>query len=121
MDKEPEVTPSSIFLSWRVANENNNCSLINFITECSYISFQGSGYSVDENITTTQKMTTGQNVIVDTAVLNLCPYTTYSCRAKVLNVAGNSSWSSAIKIDTAEDGKNGYLIIIQRCRYLSNN
>jgi len=94
---------------WTIQKENNNCDLSSIITICNYTERKGKGYE-PENRVSPMKIdpddAADSVVVLNTTVEGLSPFTSYTCWAHTVNIAGYSDLSDGINATTLEDGRH---------------
>lgn len=105
----PGVPPSvtSLTILWTIQKENNHCELSSIITICNYTEQHGKGYKPDNRVSPMKidpDIAKDPTILLNTTVEGLSPFTSYTCWAHTVNVAGYSDLSDGINATTLEDG-----------------
>lgn len=107
----PITHANNISMIWMIEKENNQCTLEAIITICNVTGSTGTGYELlnGQAITSIKPdEAAGPVVVIDTTVMNLSAFTSYTCRAHTVNVAGYSELSDGINVTTLEAGEYIY-------------
>ncbi|XP_011694780.1 PREDICTED: receptor-type tyrosine-protein phosphatase eta isoform X2 [Wasmannia auropunctata] len=104
----PGIPPNvrSLSMIWTIQKENNHCQLSSIITICNYTEKKGKGYE-PENRVSPMKIdpydAANPVVVLNTTVEGLSPFTSYTCWAHTINIAGYSDLSDGVNATTLED------------------
>ncbi|KAG5345078.1 PTPRB phosphatase, partial [Acromyrmex charruanus] len=104
----PGIPPNirSLSMIWTIQKENNHCQLSSIITICNYTEKRGKGYEPENRVS---PMNINPDIaaepvfVLNTTIEGLSPFTSYTCWAHTVNIAGYSDLSVGINATTLED------------------
>ncbi|XP_018309941.1 receptor-type tyrosine-protein phosphatase beta isoform X2 [Mycetomoellerius zeteki] len=104
----PGIPPSvrSLSMIWTIQKENNHCQLSSIITICNYTEQRGKGYEPENRVSPMNidpDIAAEPVFVLNTIVEGLSPFTSYTCWAHTVNIAGYSDLSVGVNATTLED------------------